>query len=135
MSSGYICAFQSLEVKSLALDALMTNPSTPTREQFSSTEIKSLRDTRQLLERVSITDAYTFIEQNSHVRLWSLLAEAVRAKQLCSWAADSRPRCGCVELQLTPAVLDLLPRLCPSWILRWPTRPLCAVRTILVSSL
>ena len=33
-------------------------------------EIKSLRDTRELLDKVGIQDAYQFIEDNSHPRLW-----------------------------------------------------------------
>lgn len=39
-------------------------------------ETKSLRDTRELLNSVSIQDAYAFIEENPHPRLWKLLAEA-----------------------------------------------------------
>ena len=36
----------------------------------SDLEIKSLRDTRELLDKVGIHDAYQFIEDNSHPRLW-----------------------------------------------------------------
>ena len=39
-------------------------------DSSSDLEIKSLRDTRDLLEKVGIHDAYQFIEDNSHPRLW-----------------------------------------------------------------
>lgn len=39
-------------------------------------EVKSLRDTRDLLEKVGLKDALAFIEENPHPRLWRLLAEA-----------------------------------------------------------
>ena len=39
-------------------------------------EVKSLRDTRDLLDKVGIKDAQAFIEENPHPRLWRLLAEA-----------------------------------------------------------
>lgn len=35
-----------------------------------------MRDTRDLLDKVGIKDAQTFIEDNPHPRLWRLLAEA-----------------------------------------------------------
>lgn len=39
-------------------------------------ETKSLRDTRHLLEKVGTKEAYLFAEENSHPRLWRLLAES-----------------------------------------------------------
>ena len=39
-------------------------------------ETKSLRDTRHLLEKVGSKEAYQFVEENSHPRLWRLLAES-----------------------------------------------------------
>lgn len=39
-------------------------------------ETKSLRDTRHLLEKVGTKEAYQFVEENSHPRLWRLLAES-----------------------------------------------------------
>ena len=39
-------------------------------------ETKSLRDTRHLLEKVGTKEAYLFVEENSHPRLWRLLAES-----------------------------------------------------------
>ena len=45
-------------------------------EKIRIFQVKSLRDTRDLLEKVGIKDAQTFIEDNPHPRLWRLLAEA-----------------------------------------------------------
>ena len=39
-------------------------------------ETKSLRDTRHLLEKVGTKEAHLFVEENSHPRLWRLLAES-----------------------------------------------------------
>ena len=39
-------------------------------------ETKSLRDSRHLLEKVGTKEAHLFVEENSHPRLWRLLAEA-----------------------------------------------------------
>lgn len=33
-------------------------------------EVKSLRDTRELLQKVGIQEATSFIEKNPHPRLW-----------------------------------------------------------------
>ena len=76
LSSGYICAFQDLEIKAVLLDEILRDPENPTKELLLELEVKSLRDTRDLLEKVGIKDAQTFIEENPHPRLWRLLAEA-----------------------------------------------------------
>lgn len=44
-------------------------------------EVKSLRDTRELVSKVGIKEARQFIVDNPHPRLWQLLAE-VALKQL-----------------------------------------------------
>ncbi|XP_046679205.1 WD repeat-containing protein 35-like [Homalodisca vitripennis] len=78
-SVGYICSFQDLEIRAVLLDELMH--SEPTKEQhLLDMEVKSLRDTRQLLDKVGITEASAFIEENPHPRLWRLLAEAAVKK-------------------------------------------------------
>ena len=38
-------------------------------------EAKALRDTRELLDKQNLSEAYAFIEENPHPRLWRLLAE------------------------------------------------------------
>ncbi|XP_014288387.1 WD repeat-containing protein 35 [Halyomorpha halys] len=80
-SSGYICCFKDLEIRTVLLDDIMSNPDVLTIEDhILDLEVKSLRDTRQLLEKVGINEATAFIEQNPHPRLWHLLAEAAVKK-------------------------------------------------------
>lgn len=38
-----------------------------------SVDVKSLRDTRQLLEKVGLKEAEDFIKDNPHPRLWSVI--------------------------------------------------------------
>lgn len=70
MSSGYICQFNDLQIKSVLLDEIMKDPENPTKDNMMELEIKSLRDTRDLLDKVGIEDAQQFIEDNPHPRLW-----------------------------------------------------------------
>ncbi|KAJ8969636.1 hypothetical protein NQ317_009651 [Molorchus minor] len=74
--SGYICSFNDLEIQAVLLDELMDNPDKPSKDYLIKLEIKSLRDTRQLLEKVGINEACQFVEDNRHPRLWRLIAEA-----------------------------------------------------------
>lgn len=76
LSSGYICSFEDLEIEAVLLDEVLRDPENPNSELLLQLEVKSLRDTRDLLEKVGIKDAMAFIEENPHTRLWRLLAEA-----------------------------------------------------------
>ncbi|XP_033640666.1 WD repeat-containing protein 35-like isoform X1 [Asterias rubens] len=76
LSSGYICHFENLQITSVLLDEILKTPETPSKDNLLGMEIKSLRDSRDLLEKVGIEDAAQFIEDNPHPRLWRLLAEA-----------------------------------------------------------
>lgn len=76
ISSGYICQFSDLQIKSVLLDEILKDPANPTRDNIVDLEVKSLRDTRDLLEKVGLTESQKFIEANTHPRLWRLLAEA-----------------------------------------------------------
>jgi WD repeat-containing protein 35 len=63
-------------VKAVLLDEVMRDPEHPDiKELVLNFETKSLRDARDILASVGIKDAYTFIEDNSHPRLWRILAE------------------------------------------------------------
>ncbi|CAE1311718.1 WDR35 [Acanthosepion pharaonis] len=73
---GYICQFSDLQIKTVLLDDIMLYPENPTKGLVVDIEIKALRDTRGLLEKVGIEEAQKFIEDNPHPRLWYLLAEA-----------------------------------------------------------
>lgn len=48
----------------------METPERPSRDHLIKLEVKSLRDTRQLLEKVGINEAAQFVEDNRHPRLW-----------------------------------------------------------------
>lgn len=62
--------FQDLEVEAVLLDEVIENPEKPSKDYLIKLEIKSLRDTRQLLEKVGINEAAQFVEDNRHPRLW-----------------------------------------------------------------
>lgn len=58
----------------MLLDELIQGQEKPSKRHIINVEVKSLRDTKQLLENVSIEEAKKFIEDNPHPRLWHLLA-------------------------------------------------------------
>lgn len=72
LTSGYLCDFTDLEVKSCLLDDILKDPEEIKNIQsmFISFEAKSLRDTRDLLTTVSLKEAVDFVEKNPHKRLW-----------------------------------------------------------------
>jgi len=76
VSSAYLCDFSDLEVTAVLLDELVTDPEGATKDLIMHFDTKSLRDTRELLARVSVHEAYAFVEDRPHPRLWRLLAEA-----------------------------------------------------------
>ncbi|XP_021346413.1 WD repeat-containing protein 35-like isoform X1 [Mizuhopecten yessoensis] len=93
LSSGYICQFNDLTIKSVLLDEIMKDPENPTKDSMAEMEIKSLRDTRDLLEKVGIADAQQFIEDNPHPRLWRLLAESALEQLNLKVAETAFVRC------------------------------------------
>merc|ERR1719316_2217227 len=77
LSNAYICAFKDLQIQSVLIDEVMQNPENPRKEVLLDFETKSLRDTRDILTKVSnLKDAFNYVEANPHRRLWRLLAEA-----------------------------------------------------------
>eukprot|EP00164_Ancoracysta_twista_P003121 GFYU01004159.1.p1 GENE.GFYU01004159.1~~GFYU01004159.1.p1 ORF type:complete len:1174 (+),score=402.74 GFYU01004159.1:102-3623(+) len=74
-SNGYICAFSDLTIKVILLDDVMKNAENPEKDNILSYETRSLRDAKEILNRVGIEDGYKFIEDNPHPRLWRILAE------------------------------------------------------------
>merc|ERR1719230_1377477 len=77
LSSAYICAFKDLQIQSVLIDEVIQNPESPRKEVLLDFETKSLRDTRDILTKVSnLKDAFNYVEANPHPRLWRLLAEA-----------------------------------------------------------
>ncbi|RVE43352.1 hypothetical protein evm_011992 [Chilo suppressalis] len=70
---GYLCRFKELEITMALLDNI-SDKCTP--QHIVRVEVKSLRDTRQLIEKVGLKEAEIFIKDNPHPQLWLLLAEA-----------------------------------------------------------
>uniref|UniRef100_A0A7S0R8E2 Anaphase-promoting complex subunit 4 WD40 domain-containing protein n=1 Tax=Chlamydomonas leiostraca TaxID=1034604 RepID=A0A7S0R8E2_9CHLO len=74
-SSAYLCNFHDLEITGVFMDDIMQQPDQPDMEFMVMYETRSLRDTRELLKSASSEDAYSFVDGNSHPRLWRILAE------------------------------------------------------------
>mmetsp|Transcript_13455 Transcript_13455/g.34500 ORF Transcript_13455/g.34500 Transcript_13455/m.34500 type:complete len:812 (+) Transcript_13455:111-2546(+) len=97
-STGWICSFKDLRVRSVLLDDVLQNPEHPTKEHIVDVEIKSLRDTRTLIDStlhsaVKTEDVASFIEDNPHPILWRLLAESALAKLDLDIAERSFVKC------------------------------------------
>ncbi|XP_064159333.1 WD repeat-containing protein 35 isoform X1 [Anguilla rostrata] len=92
-TSGYICNFEDLEIKSVLLDEILKDPDRPNKDYLINFEIRSLRDSRALIEKVGIEDASQFIEDNPHPRLWRLLAEAALQRLDLKTAEQAFVRC------------------------------------------
>ncbi|KFP78598.1 WD repeat-containing protein 35, partial [Acanthisitta chloris] len=92
-TSGYICNFEDLEIKSVLLDDILKNPEHPNKDYVINFEIRSLRDSRALIEKVGIEESSQFIEDNPHPRLWRLLAEAALQKLDLQMAEQAFVRC------------------------------------------
>lgn len=75
LSSGFMAEFTDLRIRSVLLDEIMAQPDHPEKSMVIDYESRSLRDARHLLSSNRIPDAMQFIEDNSHPRLWRLLAE------------------------------------------------------------
>ena len=95
LSAGYICSFRGamilmnewnhsfsdithnlihnsstsdLEIRAVLLDEVLREPDSPSNDHILDLEVKSLRDTRDILEKVGLTEAMAFIEDNHHPR-------------------------------------------------------------------
>ena len=53
LSNAYICAFKDLQIQSVLIDEVIQNPESPRKEVLLDFETKSLRDTRDILTKVS----------------------------------------------------------------------------------
>jgi WD repeat-containing protein 35 len=79
-SSAYLAYFNNLKIKAVLLDEIMTDPEHPVKDHIMTYESRSLRDTKKILSSVSLEDAFTFVKDNPHPRLFKLLAEAALEK-------------------------------------------------------
>ncbi|XP_075168241.1 intraflagellar transport protein Oseg4 [Haematobia irritans] len=92
--SGYICAFEDLEITSVLLDDIISGEESQNPiSHILQLKVKSLRDTDDLLQHVGLEDAKQFIEDNPHPRLWRLLAEAALKKLELDVAENAFVRC------------------------------------------
>ncbi|KAF8790747.1 WD repeat-containing protein 35 [Argiope bruennichi] len=106
--SAYMCEFKDLEVKAVKLTELMENPDEPEVGYFFKNDVKSLRDTRNLISNVGLKDAAQFIEENPHPRLWQLLAEGALLKMDFSTAESAFVRCKDYQgIQFVKSILDI----------------------------
>lgn len=93
MSSGYLCEFSELCIKAVLMDDIIANPEHPDKDYMVNFETKSLRDTRELINTVPISEAFQFIEDNPHQRLWRILAESALEQQNFVVADKAFVRC------------------------------------------
>lgn len=91
--SGYICSFHDLEIRCVLLDELVQKPEDTRPELIVDLEVKSLRDTRELLAKVGLKEANNFIQDNPHPRLWRLLAESSLKDLDLETAENAMVRC------------------------------------------
>ncbi|KAI9557994.1 hypothetical protein GHT06_014747 [Daphnia sinensis] len=91
--SAYLCHFKDLEIFAVSLGDVLKDPENPSKEDLVAMETKSLRDTRHLLEKVGTNEAYQFVEENSHPRLWRLLAESALQQYDLQAAESAFVRC------------------------------------------
>ena len=74
VSSGYLARFRDLEVRCVSLDELIAHPDQPVMDCVSDFEAKSLREAREEIISGGLQAGLTYVERNSHPRLWRLLA-------------------------------------------------------------
>lgn len=92
-SSGYICEFSDLQIKTVLMDDVVIDPENLKAEMITLIETKSLRDTRSILSQVGLADAYQFVENNPHRRLWRLVGEAALRENDYAAAQKAFVRC------------------------------------------
>ena len=82
ISSGYLCEFKDLEIKSVLLDEIFKNPDAhlSVDELILRFETRSLKDTRELISKIDIKDAFNHVEKNPYSKLWKIVGEAALNK-------------------------------------------------------
>jgi WD repeat-containing protein 35 len=82
LTSGYLCDFSELQVKTVMLDDILKDPEDikNINEMITHYEAKTLKDTRDFLTTVSLKEAVDFVEKNPHPRLWKLISETALEK-------------------------------------------------------
>lgn len=77
----------------LVAEGTQSEPPLRIRDHLIVHETKTLRETRELLEKVGIADAASFIENAPHPRLWRLLAESALEALDLETAEQAFARC------------------------------------------
>ncbi|XP_024366604.1 uncharacterized protein [Physcomitrium patens] len=91
--TAYLCSFHDLQIQAIHLDDVMHQPEDPSMEHVFNYETKTLRDTQQMLSAVDIQDAYSYVEEHSHPRLWISLANHALETLDLSYAEKAFVRC------------------------------------------
>ncbi|KAJ3217132.1 WD repeat-containing protein 35 [Dinochytrium kinnereticum] len=85
--------FDNLQIKAALLDEIFKEPESPSKESLLLIDSKTLRDTRNILSQVGLTDGLQFVEDNPHPRLWRLIADAALEALNFSVAQKAYIRC------------------------------------------
>lgn len=91
--SGYVCCFKDLEIRCVLLDELLRRPDETRADLIIDLEVKSLRDTKELLAKVGVREAEEFVRDNPHPRLWRLIGEHALRKLDLETAENAMVRC------------------------------------------
>ncbi|KAL0238794.1 hypothetical protein PCE1_004486 [Barthelona sp. PCE] len=89
----HLLSFEELTVKTIAIHKLFIKPSEPALELLGNIESRSLRDARHLLDEVSLKDAFQFINDNPHDRLWRMLGRYALSVENLDIALKAFIRC------------------------------------------
>jgi WD repeat-containing protein 35 len=98
-SSGYLCRFQNLEIRSVILDEILKQPieqqpQPPSRDLVIDFESKSLREVREKITNEGLSAGYTIAEKTPHPRLYRLIAETALEALDLTMAEKSFVKCG-----------------------------------------
>eukprot|EP00604_Paraphysomonas_vestita_P003706 CAMPEP_0174822144 /NCGR_PEP_ID=MMETSP1107-20130205/13735_1 /TAXON_ID=36770 /ORGANISM="Paraphysomonas vestita, Strain GFlagA" /LENGTH=647 /DNA_ID=CAMNT_0016040299 /DNA_START=1331 /DNA_END=3271 /DNA_ORIENTATION=- len=97
-SSGFLCRFQNLEIRSVILDEILKQPieqqpQPPSRDLVVDFESKCLREVREKMTSEGLTAGYQAAEKSPHPRLFRLIAESALEALDLTTAEKSFVRC------------------------------------------
>ena len=61
-SSGYLCSFEDLLVRSVLLDEVLLHPEQCRKDNIVDREARSLRDLREMVGKISLEDTKQYIQ-------------------------------------------------------------------------